>query len=108
MAPVQFQTIWDGQPTGPAVSRYLDAYDVLVRRNEAVPILDKVQAKAESTLDARVSSGKPFGLARSSREGPMQRGLKKPVKLYGIAESELGRTGRKSRNSELDRRVEGA
>src|SRR5690606_19810412 len=29
--PCQFQTIWDGQPTGPAVKRYLGAYDVLVR-----------------------------------------------------------------------------
>ena len=56
------QTIWDGQPTGPAVARYLDAYDVLVRRNEAVPILEKVKAKGESTLDSRVSSQKPFGL----------------------------------------------
>ena len=41
--PCAVQTIWDGQPTGPAVARYLDAYDVLVRRNEAVPILEKVQ-----------------------------------------------------------------
>ena len=40
----EFQTIWDGQPTGPAVARDLDAYDVLVRRNEAVPILQKVIA----------------------------------------------------------------
>ena len=32
------QTIWDGEPTGPPVARHLDAYDILVRRNEAVPI----------------------------------------------------------------------
>jgi site-specific DNA-methyltransferase (adenine-specific) len=54
--PCEIQTIWDGKPTGPAVARYLDAYDVLVRRNEAVPILEKVRAKHEPTLDARVSS----------------------------------------------------
>jgi site-specific DNA-methyltransferase (adenine-specific) len=61
--PCSVQTIWDGKPTGPALSRELDAYDILVRRNEAVPILEKVRAKAEPTLDARVSSQKPFGLA---------------------------------------------
>jgi len=56
------QTVWDGQPTGPAVARHLDAYDILVRRNEAVPILEKIKAKGEPTLDGRVSSQKRFGL----------------------------------------------
>ena len=50
--PCEVQTIWDGEPIGPAVARYLDAYDILVRRNEAVPILDKVRAKSEPTLRA--------------------------------------------------------
>jgi site-specific DNA-methyltransferase (adenine-specific) len=36
------------------VARYLDAYDILVRRNEAVSILEKIRAKKEPTLDARV------------------------------------------------------
>jgi site-specific DNA-methyltransferase (adenine-specific) len=31
--PCTVQTVWDGQPTGPAVARNLDAFDVLVRRN---------------------------------------------------------------------------
>ena len=39
--------IGDGQPTGPAVARQLDAYDILVRRNEAVPILEKIKARGE-------------------------------------------------------------
>lgn len=60
--PCAVQTLWDGQPTGPTVERHLDAYDILVRRNEAVPILDKIRAKAEPTLSGRVSSQKPFGL----------------------------------------------
>jgi site-specific DNA-methyltransferase (adenine-specific) len=34
--PCEVQTIWDGQPTGPTVARHLDAYDILVRRNEAI------------------------------------------------------------------------
>ncbi len=80
--PCDVQTIWDGQPTGPAVARYLDAYDILVRRNEAVPILEKVRTKKEPTLDQRVSSRKPFGLATNFRGKPSAAGLKKPVKLF--------------------------
>ena len=79
----EVQTIWDGQPTGPAVARHLDAYGILVRRNEAVPILEKIRAKGETTLDARVSSGKPFGLRTFFHGKPDKQGLKKPVKLFG-------------------------
>ena len=77
------QTIWDGKPTGPAVARHLDAYDILVRRNEAVPILDKVRANDEPTLDLRVSSQKPFGLRTFFHGKPDSRRLKNPVKLFG-------------------------
>jgi site-specific DNA-methyltransferase (adenine-specific) len=80
--PCTVQTIWDGQPTGPAVARHLDAYDILVRRNEAVPILEKVRAKKEPTLEARVSSRKPFGLATNFKGKPTKTGLKKPVQLF--------------------------
>ena len=79
------QTIWDGQPTGPAVARYLDAYDILVRRNEAVPILEKVRAKGEPTLDRRVSSRKPFGLRTFFHGKPDSKRAQDPVKLFGIA-----------------------
>jgi site-specific DNA-methyltransferase (adenine-specific) len=81
--PCAVQTIWDGQPTGPAVERYLDAYDILVRRNEAVPILEKVKAKGESTLLGRVSSQKPFGLRTFFHGKPSSNHLKNPVKLFG-------------------------
>lgn len=81
--PCEIQTIWDGEPTGPAVARYLDAYDILVRRNEAVPILDKVKAKSESTLDLRVSSRKPFGYPTNFHGKPDATGLKEPVKWFG-------------------------
>ena len=65
--PCSVQTMWDGEPLGPPMKRRLDAYDVLVRRNEAISILDKVRAfrvrgKPEPTLNGRVSSDKPFGL----------------------------------------------
>lgn len=81
--PCDIQTFWDGKPTGPIVSRDLDAYDVLVRRNEAVPILEKVQAKGESTLSARVSTGKPFGLRTFVHGKASGASLANPVKLFG-------------------------
>jgi hypothetical protein len=80
--PCAVETIWDGQPTGPAVKRHLDTYDILVRRNEAVPILEKIRAKKEPTLDQRVSSRKPFGLATNFKGKPSKPGLKKPIQLY--------------------------
>lgn len=81
--PCAVETIWDGKPTGPAIERNLDTYDVLVRRNEAVPILDKVRAKKEPTLDQRVSSGKPFGFRTFFHGKAEPKNLKKPVKLFG-------------------------
>ena len=81
--PCTIQTMWDGQPVGAKVTRYLDAYDVLVRRNEAIPILEKVRARQEPTLDARVSSQKPFGLRTFVHGKESDRGLRTPVKLYG-------------------------
>lgn len=82
------QTMWDGAPLGPPMKRRLDTYDVLVRRNEAVSILEKVRAyrvggKSEPTLDARVSSRKPFGFPTNFHGAASSKGLKRPVKLYG-------------------------
>ena len=80
--PCDVQTVWDGQPTGPAVSRHLDAYDVVVRRNEAVPIVKKVKAKGEPTLDRRISSRKPFGLPTNFRGKTSKAGMRDAVLLY--------------------------
>jgi site-specific DNA-methyltransferase (adenine-specific) len=80
--PCWFQTIWDGEPTGPPVARFLDTYDVLVRRNEAVPILEKVRAEGAPTLDSRVSSRKPFGLATNFKGRKTKRGLADPIRLF--------------------------
>jgi site-specific DNA-methyltransferase (adenine-specific) len=81
--PCTIQTIWDGQPTGPAVARYLNSFDVLVRRNEAVPILEKVRAVGEPSFAGRISSGKPFGFRTFFHGKPDSKKLKAPVKLYG-------------------------
>ena len=82
------QTMWDGEPLGPPMQRRLDAYDVLVRWNEAVSILDKVRAyrvrgKPEPTLEERVSSRKPFGLPTNFHGAESPKGLKQAIKLYG-------------------------
>jgi site-specific DNA-methyltransferase (adenine-specific) len=86
--PCSVQTMWEGEPVGPPAKRFLDAYDVLVRWNAAVPILEKVRryrvrGMPESTLDARVSVNKPFGLRTFFHGADSKKGLKKPVKLYG-------------------------
>ncbi|WP_270717358.1 Eco57I restriction-modification methylase domain-containing protein [Mycolicibacterium sp. BiH015] len=81
--PCTVQTMWDGKPVGEPAARYLDEYDVLIRRNEAVPILKKVRAKGEQTLDGRVSSRKPFGLPTNFHGKESPRGLKDPVELFG-------------------------
>ncbi len=80
--PCSVQTIWDGKATGPAVERHLDSFDVLVRRNEAIPILQKVRAKEEPTLDRRISSRRPFGLATNFPIKQSDAGLTDPLKLY--------------------------
>ena len=45
--------------------------------------MEKVRAKAEPTLDLRVSSQKPFGLRTFFHGKPEPKGLKNPVKLFG-------------------------
>jgi site-specific DNA-methyltransferase (adenine-specific) len=47
-----------------------------------VPILEKVKAEGGNTLDGRVSSRKPFGLATNFKGKPSRAGLKKPVRLF--------------------------
>lgn len=81
--PCTVQTMWDGQLIGEKASRYLDAYDVLVRRNEAVPILDKVRARREPTLDERVSSRKPFGLPTNFHGREAAARMADPIQLFG-------------------------
>lgn len=80
--PCSVQTMWDGQPQGPAVERYLDQFDVLVRPNQGVPILEKVRAQQETTMNAQVSSRKPFGLATNYKGKSTSRGMRNPVMLY--------------------------
>lgn len=72
---------------GDPVVRKLNAYDVFVRRNESVRILDKVMAyrvdgQPEAKLGDCVSARKPFGLT-NQRGKPTKAGVKDPVLLFG-------------------------
>ena len=72
---------------GTPTIRQLDAYDVLVRRNEAVRILDKVagsrvKGEPEPSLGDCVSARKPFGLT-NERGKPTPGGVKNAVLIYG-------------------------
>lgn len=72
-----------GEPT----FRRLDAYDVLVRRNEAVRILDRVKShringKEELSLGDQVSPRKPFGLTNQVGKTTPS-GIADPVLVYG-------------------------
>jgi len=103
--PCSVQTMWDGKPLGPPMKRRLDAYDVLVRRNEAVSILEKVRAyriggKPEPTLDERVSSRKPFGLPTNFHGAKSPNGLSEPTKLYGSQRISWGRRSDIQQNPE--------
>ena len=77
------QTIENGKQVGESVERDIGEFDVLVRRNEAVPILRKVMAKGEQTLDANMSSSKPFGLRTYVHGKSSPDGMADPVKFYG-------------------------
>lgn len=78
------QTMWDGVPHGEAVARDLGEFDVLVRRNEAVTILRKVnRIHKGNSLDKRVSAAKPFGLRTYFHGVDDPSRLEDPVKLHG-------------------------
>jgi site-specific DNA-methyltransferase (adenine-specific) len=85
--PCDVTTIHGGAPTAPPLSRFLDAYDVLVRRNEAVPILQKVIASNAKdgigNLAAKVSPIQPFSIRTNFRGAATPDGLKTPVRLIG-------------------------
>ncbi len=80
-------TIEGGKPTAPPARRHLGAYDVLVRRNEAVPILEKVlKVNAKDgfgSLASRVSPIQPFSIRTNFRGAESPKGIKNPVRLIG-------------------------
>lgn len=80
-------TIHGGEPTSPPTRRFLGAYDVLVRRNEAVPILEKVLKVTKKdgfgNLSAKVSPIQPFSIRTNFRGAASPAHLNTPVRLLG-------------------------
>jgi hypothetical protein len=79
-------TTVSGGLAGPTLSRHLDAYDILVRYNEAIPILERVLAS--STVDAfdsladQVAPIQPFSIRTNFRGAPSADGMANPVLIY--------------------------
>lgn len=86
-----------GGVTREGMSRHLDQYDILVRYNEAVPILEKVLAaggggKFES-MASQVAPIQPFSIRTNFRGSPNSDGMTNPVLIYqngGAGYIELG------------------
>jgi hypothetical protein len=83
--PCEVTTIRDGELVGETTSRNLDAYDVLVRYNQGVTILEKIwpDGPDDSALSARVSPIQPFSIRTNFRGKSKPDGLTNPVGLYG-------------------------
>jgi site-specific DNA-methyltransferase (adenine-specific) len=78
----EITTVAPGSKSGTPLVRPLDQFDIFVRRNESVPILQKVLAKGEKSFAERVSSRKPFGLA-TDFHGIAAPTAKRDIKFYG-------------------------
>jgi Eco57I restriction-modification methylase len=81
--PCNVQTLSAGVSSG-IVARHLDAYNVLVRYNAGVSILEKVWPNGvdlNKSLAVKVSPTQPFGLRTSYRGMPTAKGLRKAVVL---------------------------
>lgn len=80
-------TMIGSEVVGKPAIRRLDAYDVFVRRNEAVLILDKVAnyrvgGRPEPSLGDQVSTRRPFGLT-NERGAATPSGLNAPILVHG-------------------------
>ena len=76
--PCSFTCIHNSQIS--TMERYLDEFPVLVRYNEAVGIIKKVQARHEPRISSIVSAINPFGFPRSYRGSSVQN--QNGLKLY--------------------------
>jgi len=80
-------TIEDGEVASAPMVRYLGAYDVVVRRNEAVPILEKVlnrnAREGLGNLAKKVSPIQPFSIRTNFQGAVAPSGMKQPVRLIG-------------------------
>ena len=79
-------TTMSGSETGPTLSRYLNEFDILVRYNEAVPILERVIESSGSggfdSLASQVAPIQPFSIRTKFRGAPSSDGMANPVLIY--------------------------
>lgn len=79
-------TTISGGAAGPTMSRYLDDYDILVRYNEAVSILERVLGSSTAgsfdSLARQVSSIQPFSIRTKFRGATSSAGIADPVLIY--------------------------
>jgi Eco57I restriction-modification methylase len=70
--------------TGPTLTRYLNDFDILVRYNEAIPILESVLGSlgSEDTLASQVAPIQPFSIRTNFRGAPTSDGMANPVRIY--------------------------
>jgi site-specific DNA-methyltransferase (adenine-specific) len=75
-----------GGVAGPKMARYLDEYDILVRQNEAIPILHRVLSTPDGrpfeSLASRVAPIQPFSIRTNFRGAPASHGMIDPVVIY--------------------------
>jgi len=81
--PCTFRTVIDGLPAGPPMERYLGDFDVVVRRNEAVSILNKVRMRKEPSFESVMPPRKTFGWSTTFHGTTDPAKLHDPVKLFG-------------------------
>jgi site-specific DNA-methyltransferase (adenine-specific) len=88
--------LWDSKHNGPcevtpvvggerliAAKRHIDTYDVFVRFNQSITILEKVRKKGERAFSERMSSQKPFGF-RTNFTDFKDKAFKGAVQIYAF------------------------
>lgn len=99
MAKAKFYTHFGGKATSIA-ERYLKEKncDILIRYNEAIPILHKVKLLGETTFESIVSTKKPFGFTTNYKGSKTS--FPNSVKLYGNKRIEF------VERSKIERRID--
>ena len=77
--PCQFTNVANGNAT--SLSRYLNEYPILVRNNDAIEIIHKVQGKSDAPFSTIVSSISPFALPTKER-GTLQKTKQDDLHMY--------------------------
>ena len=99
--PCTVQTMWDGSPSASRSLGTSTQYDVLVRWNEAVPILEKVRAsEVRATLERASVQPEALRASRPTSTGrPAPKAAQRAREALRLAEGHVGRASRRSRST---------